>query len=167
MIILMSSLVSATTETINLDIGESFVIRDKNVTLVNINEDDEKVIVCVNNEKAIVEDNEGEKLVNGVYVEVKSVDRNDARLEIERDCEYNDCECESDCNNNLCFAQKEEIIQETQKVEEIKTIENNVNENEEILVIKNTQPQSNNGLLILGIVFLLVIITFIIIKRKK
>jgi|TARA_B100001971_G_scaffold214596_1_gene252999 LPXTG-motif cell wall-anchored protein len=163
----MSSLVSATTETINLDIGESFVIRDKNVTLVNINEDDEKVIVCVNNEKAIVEDNEGEKLVNGVYVEVKSVDRNDARLEIERDCEDNDCECESDCNNNLCFAQKEEIIQETQKVEEIKTIENNVNENEEILVIKNTQPQSNNGLLILGIVFLLVIITFIIIKRKK
>jgi|TARA_Y100000310_G_scaffold9719_2_gene10450 LPXTG-motif cell wall-anchored protein len=168
MTLLMSSLVSATTETINLDIGESFVIRDKNITLVNINEDDEKVVVCVNNKRAIVEDNEGEKLVNGVYVEVKSVDREDARLKIERDCDDNDCECESDCSNNLCVTKKEGTTQETQNIEEIKDIKDNINqEDEEIIVIRNTQSQSNNGLLILGIFILLVIIIFIIIKRKK
>ena len=50
----MVLLVLAKTETVEMKEGESFEIKDKNVTLIKFDPEDDKIIVCVNNEKAIV-----------------------------------------------------------------------------------------------------------------
>jgi hypothetical protein len=101
----MVYLVLAKTETVELKEGESFEIKDKNLTLIKFDPEDDKVIVCVNNEKAIVSDRI-DKSVNGVTIHIKSVKNNYARLELTRRCTSSKCSCEKteeDCSNVECF----------------------------------------------------------------
>lgn len=167
MLILFSSIVNATTETIDLGIGENFVILDKNVTLTAVNDDEEKIIVCVNNQKVIIEDNE-EKLVNGVYIEVERVNSGNARLKIERDCK--DCECDENCNNELCIQpSKEEVFNDADEINEDVNIGTNEIQNDDPIIIRGSKDQQRNNLILgIGIVILIIIILmFIMLKIKR
>ena len=104
-VLLTVFLVLAKTETVELKEGESFEIKDKNLTLIKFDPDDDKIIVCVNNEKAIVSD-EIDKSVNGVTIHIKSVKKDYAKLELTRRCTSSKCSCEKtdeDCSNIECF----------------------------------------------------------------
>jgi len=101
----MVFLVLAKTETVEMKEGESFEIKDKNVTLIKFDPENDKIIVCVNNEKAIVSD-ELDKSVNGVTIHIKSVKIDYAKIELTRSCTSSKCSCEEtseDCSNVECF----------------------------------------------------------------
>ncbi len=156
LLILLSSLASATTETIDLKVGDSFLIRDKNITLINADDDDEKIVVCVNNIKSIVNIDEN-KWVNNVYFDIKNVDKNIARIKIERDCK--NCICDNSCNNDLCF-DKESLNENLETKEEIKE------DNKEILIRKEI-TQADYRLSLIGIFIILAVIIFLILRFKK
>lgn len=105
LIVLLSTLVMATeTRTIDMKMGDSIQLENKNITLINFDDDDEKIIVCVNNFKDIISD---EKRVNDVFIDIKSFNQNSVRLKIEVDCNLDNCECDESCSNDKCFSQKE------------------------------------------------------------
>lgn len=101
----MVCLVLAKTETVELREDESFEIKDKNLTILKLDHENDKIIACVNNEKAIVSD-EADKTVNGLLIHIKSVRQDYARVEVTRRCTSSKCNCEEtpqDCSNIECY----------------------------------------------------------------
>ena len=82
-------------ETVILDKGDSFVIENVNVTLIDYNKKKEKLLVCVDNQRAILSD---DKRINSVYFEIKSFRDNGVRIQLETDCD--DCAIS---DNSECF----------------------------------------------------------------
>lgn len=95
-------LVSAKTEKTTLKIGDSLLIKGSNVTLIDTDDKEDKIIVCINNQKSIVSN---EKIVNGVRVEILNVYNNYSRLRLENPCR--DCICDESCSNELCFEKQQ------------------------------------------------------------
>lgn len=89
----------AKTQTVTLDKGESFVIENINVTLIDYDKGDEKLLVCVNDQRAILSD---DKRVDNVYFEIKSFKSNGVKIVLEADCD--DCEIS---DNSECFSKAE------------------------------------------------------------
>ena len=158
-IILISTLVYATSEVIDLKIGDSFLIVDKNITLINIDDKDDKVILCINNVKVIVNRNL-DKTVNDVIISVRSIDENSTRVKFERKCKK--CVCDDSCLNNLCFPTKIEI-KEIVKVPQQEEILEKVSSKGEI---KKIEEMGNNTSLIIAFIILIIAI-FIILRHIK
>lgn len=97
LIVLLATLVSARTEKITLERYESFRINDKNVTLLNLDKSNDKIVVCVNNVQGIVSK---EKLVNGAMIDLRSVSKDKATLSIEVNSQG---DCTGECDNSLCL----------------------------------------------------------------
>ncbi|MBI2667967.1 hypothetical protein HYX17_04340 [Candidatus Woesearchaeota archaeon] len=161
-LILLGSFVNATTETIDLREGDSFLIRDRNVTIIDTNKDD-KVKICINNLMSIISDND-EKLFNGVYVDIRHIENNITNVRLERNCIERDCSCDENCNNNRCFDKEnkslEDFVPEESKIKE------------EIIVSKKESNISNLGINndiinYLGIFLLLIVFIFILLKFNK
>ena len=55
-ILLLIPLVFAKTNTINLQKGQSFVIENINVSLVEFSNKDDKIVICVNDKKQIIDE---------------------------------------------------------------------------------------------------------------
>src|SRR3989344_5292418 len=97
--VLVGFLVSAVDMSVILDKGESVVIKDKNVSLVDSLND--KILICVNGEKRIIEEGLSKK-VNGVLIEVKKANFEEVSLKLSYRC--GDCLCD-DCSNEVCFVE--------------------------------------------------------------
>jgi hypothetical protein len=98
-LLLCSLPVFAAFDEVSLNVGGSKDIKGVNFTLMRTNVDDDKVVLCVNNQKFIV-DNEGN--FGNAAVRVNDVFDRAANLEIEVTCETK-CNCNEDCNNAACF----------------------------------------------------------------
>ena len=118
--------VSALTKETVLVPNQSFNFSDKNVTLIAIGEDN--IVVCVNNKKGILEDGE---FLNDVEFQINNIQINYVELTLKTGCD--NCVCDENCNNNLCFASviEEEVLEEN--ITEVECIsdddcnDNNVN----------------------------------------
>jgi len=97
--VLVGFLVSAVDMSVILDKGESVVIKDKNVSLVDSLND--KILICVNGEKKIIEEGLS-KRVNDVLIEVKKANFEEVSLKLSYRC--GNCLCD-DCSNEVCFAE--------------------------------------------------------------
>ncbi|MFH1332416.1 MAG: hypothetical protein ABIH63_03995 [archaeon] len=99
-LLLFSLCVFAAFESVGLRIGESREINGVNFTLLRTNEADEKVVLCMNNQKIIASDT---STFGKAIVKVKDVFSNSAALDIEVACDKT-CKCTEDCSNTACFA---------------------------------------------------------------
>ncbi|MEK6856720.1 MAG: hypothetical protein AABX49_01765, partial [Nanoarchaeota archaeon] len=88
----------AKTETVILDREESFVIDGINVTLLDYQKKKEKLLVCVDNQRAILSD---DKRVSQVYFEIVSFRDDGVKIHLEADCD----DCIAD-DNSRCFPEK-------------------------------------------------------------
>ena len=88
---------SAAAKSYTLLRGESVDLDGTNITLLATSTRDDNVLLCVNNQKAIVTDS---RRVGYALIEVDEVDKASARLTIDVDCQ-DDCLC-NDCDNSLC-----------------------------------------------------------------
>jgi len=110
LLILLVPIGLAKTETVELRTGDSRLIEDSNVTLLSINERDNKIIVCVNSQKQILEEKQ-EKTVNNLRIDVKDVKYDYAKLTLDSDCR--NCICNTnECSNAACFSDVKEVIEE-------------------------------------------------------
>ncbi len=91
--------VNAIDMSVVLEKGQSVLIKDKNVSLVDSLND--KSLFCVNGEKKIIEEGLS-KRVNGVLIEVKKANFEEVSLKLSYRC--GDCLCD-DCSNEVCFVE--------------------------------------------------------------
>ena len=113
LLILLVPLASARKETAEFKVGETMLIQNVNVTLLNADEKDNKLVICINSQKGILEEKE-ERKVNNVIVDVREIRQNYAKLILDVDCK--NCACNTaDCSNAACFPKKipEETIKNT------------------------------------------------------
>ena len=108
-LLLIIPIILAKTEKVTMYSGMSRQIENSNITLISLDEKENKIIVCINNEKRILEE-DTERAIGKLIINVKSINLNYVDLELKSDCR--DCACTSGCSNNLCF---QEVKQETVK----------------------------------------------------
>ena len=163
----MLSQAYAATEFVSLDQNESFLIKDKNITLLGISDDEKSVLVCVNNEKAILS---SDKTLNKVGLSLRKANETSARLKISYKCP--NCVCSSDCSNDLCSSKaaseitaneegnesaKQEII--TQKAKNIRITKENPSQ--------ITKEKSASMAIALAFILILFIIFLILIRKHN
>jgi len=88
-----------TSERFSLEEGESIEYNGKKMTLINLDYENERVIVCVNGQKTIL----GEKIktVNDAILDLRTVTMNKADIRMRVNCP--ECECDENCDNTPCF----------------------------------------------------------------
>ena len=160
--LLVSALFVAAQEKVTFIPGKSYVIDDRNITLVRLNEKDETAVFCVNGIKGIVIEDEI-KSVNDVYITATRIDSLTVDTELDYRC--NDCVCGESCNNQVCFEDAEEepsdveIIEEDETEDEVDVIEDDfseeVSEPSEVKVIE----KPNVGMI--GVIFAVLIVVVI------
>jgi len=104
-LILVVSFVSARsyppdTDRFDLEEGQSAQLNGKKITLMNLDYDNERVIVCVNGEKTILSQSRT-KTINGAILDLRQVYLNRAEIKMWVDCP--NCECDESCDNSVCF----------------------------------------------------------------
>ena len=114
LLLVLLPLASAKTSTITLQKEGSFVIDNFNFTLIDLNQKNNNAIICVNNQRFIVNEDD-EKRVNGMLVTARTINAYDVEFRLEADCD--DCEIS---DNKDCFTKKEIIVKEEPKKEVIK-----------------------------------------------
>ena len=135
----------AKSKTVILNKGDSYIIEDINVTMMDYKKKEDKIFVCVDNERSIVKD---EKRVGLVYIEIKSFRADGVKLTLDAKCE--------DCvvgDNSKCFPIKpiaENSEGKNESWEEDVLNETNVNKDQVDVggaKIKEEVKSSYNGLL--------------------
>jgi hypothetical protein len=110
--ILLSSYVLA--EDVTLGLGESYVYNGVNITFAKIDYKNNKILLCANNQKQILEEDqltyfENKSGENFMEIEVNHIDTKDRTIDIDigwvRACDGIYCECVGDCSNNECTIQ--------------------------------------------------------------
>ena len=98
----MISIVYARSVDVTLNIYDSYYKEGVNITLMNIDKNKEKFIICVNGEKHIVTEDGISKDI--FTIRVDDIYKNNVEIEIDIDNKYCDnCKCKGYCNNRRCF----------------------------------------------------------------
>lgn len=160
--------VIAATERNDFSEGESYLLRDKNITVLSLDTDKDKAVVCVNGVKGIVDDGD---VINGVYFDVNSASGHVIKLEMTYSCSGN-CFCDGDeCSNQKCFpssvgsdddSEDDEVIEEPVVVPSSNAVK-------EVKVVRSSQESkvSVAPVLFVGLLILLVLVLLVgLIKRK-
>lgn len=190
LILLVIPLAVALTETHFFFVGDSFEVSGKNVTLIAIGENDEEdvLVVCINNQKGIVNDNQE---FNGVEFNFETIMDNYAELKLKFPSSGT---CDESCSNDLCFSEYQQtqeeptVNDETEEITEsgcsINTECNDNNENTLDKCIENIcvyepfsegyiigEEKQQNFLTTMGIILLFIVIILLLIlffkKHKK
>jgi len=88
------------TKRITLEESQSTDFNGKRLTLLNLDFENEKVIVCVNGKKMILPLRKT-KTVSGAMLELKKVTMNKAEIRVWINCPG--CKCDESCDNSICF----------------------------------------------------------------
>ena len=159
-------LVLGAAETVEFEVEDSYLIKDKNVTLLDINYDEDKVILCINNQKSIFSDDK-DKYFNNMQIDVKSINDDKAKIRIERSC--SNCVCDDSCKNDLCVVTKEdkEVLKETTEKDTSIPKETQESNEKEIIIVSQKPAQQNNSLPLILFLILAIILIFLVVIRKR
>ena len=178
-IIIFAGQVHAKKETNTFSVGESYVFDDKNITVIQIDEDRDKVIVCVNNAKGIVDES---KQINDVYLTIKSASGNSAKIDMTYTCNDNDddCRCNGvECSNDRCVSKVSEVSSSPDITDNSPTIVKpkpvkpsipTSNAVQEVRVVRSVEKSGSSGVGIVFAVLLLIVIVLAVlslIKKKE
>ncbi|MBS3171386.1 hypothetical protein J4449_02110 [Candidatus Woesearchaeota archaeon] len=161
LVILIFLILPVNAARVNLIEGENYYTDGRNITVLGIDNKRDKVLVCINNERAILS-KERQKTVNDVSLLVKTVSDEKIRIDIKVYCE--DCECNENCLNTECIKAGENVEEEIEKeiLGEIELLES-FETNEEI--IENPGLSAANITLALIILVLFTAGLYYLIKR--
>ncbi|MDD5254344.1 MAG: hypothetical protein PHG05_04595 [Candidatus Nanoarchaeia archaeon] len=163
-LIILVSLVLAKTESIDLELGQSYLIDNKNITLLRINPQEDKVILCINNENVILSEDAGKNLRN-IVLELKNIYSNE-KIRLKMDSTCKDCKCDENCLNSNCYKTTAEITGGTTIINEIEQEQKPIE-----LEVKNYKPKivqkETNLLPVTIVIILLIIIALIAIAIRK
>lgn len=160
-LVLFASFVSAEIIDVDLSRWESFEFQGKNITILNLNEDDDKAIICVNNVKTIVSD-EKEKNIEHVSIDLRHVNNGVASLRLDGTCRK--CECDENCANELCGISSDS---QTTEVEEKSENGEVVEEKEQHISLTGEHIEESDFMLLTSFLIIVVVILGIIVFIKK
>ncbi|MDD5331675.1 MAG: hypothetical protein PHE43_02540 [Candidatus Nanoarchaeia archaeon] len=166
LICILSSIVFAKVESIDISKDQSYLAPGHNITLLSLDSKDDKVLLCVNNERIIVS-TDSTKETDNLSIDLKEVYNDEtARLKLETTCKS--CSCDDSCSNELCYPKQEEIIEETNEINDGTTIDT---EKPIEIEVKNYKPAetktSSNGIFIILAILIIIITVGIALSRKK
>lgn len=102
--VLFLSIVSAKTdiktERMELEEGQSMELSGRRLTLINLDYENQRVIVCVNGKRSILSEG-STKNINEAAVDLRKVTQNKADIRMSVYCPG--CECDERCDNSVCF----------------------------------------------------------------
>ena len=116
LVFLLGLLLVSAADRITLFPGKSFLIDNKNITLVQIDDKNDVAIFCVNGVKDIIKDDD-EGYVNDVFIEVIDIKAGIVTIDVDFDCD-GECPCD-DCNNDVCLNGDVEEFMEEDVEEEV------------------------------------------------
>lgn len=103
-LVLFLAVVSAGTDTeterTELEEGQSMEVSGKRLTLMKLDYENQRVIVCVNGKRAILSER-STKNVNDAIINLRGVTKNKADIRMSVNCPG--CECDESCDNSICF----------------------------------------------------------------
>jgi|SRR3989344_5338211 len=157
-ILVFIPIVAAMTEYPELKKGESFLIKDKNITLLGISMDSESVLVCVNNELGIIS---GSKTINNVGISLREITDNEASFKISYKCP--NCVCSDGCSNELCSIKRESDIAVQTQISALPIEPKTIN-----LTSSRQAAESGTSLFVLvALILVIAIPVLILIKKTK
>ena len=150
-LIIMSSLVNAKTVQEDIYENSNLEVPGYNISLLSVGNDQKSIVVCVNNDKQIIDKRE-RKIFEKLRIEPLRIYRDYATVEITYSCQS--CTCNESCSNSLCFKDSPDKINETEKEPEIE---------------ENNQVEQKGDIKIISILlFILVLkLLMILLFRKK
>lgn len=151
------SIAYAITEYATLNQNSSYIIKDKNITLLGISDDEESVLICVNSEKAILSE---DRTINNVYLSLRKVEDGSADIRIEYKCP--NCFCSKECSNELCYKTAKETNTPSKNKTESNAIEKVTSSTIKNIKIRNNELQKNMQDSSLAIAIALILSIFII-----
>jgi len=158
-LILLSAFVNAASLDIELGKGVSYEFQGKNITVLNFNEKDDKVVLCINNVKTIMSRGNN-KVIDNLNINLRGVNNGVAKFRLDGSCR--NCECDENCNNKLCVVSSSDTITST---DEETSIEEN---NEEIyLNAKNEPIEESDFMLLSSVLIIAVVILGVIVFVKR
>ena len=105
-LLLLVPLALAKSESVTLYKGKSEIIENNNLTLLDFDKEDEKMVVCVNNQKGIVSD---DRKIGEVHIDIRSFESEGVRVILDSDCDdcnvgdnldcYDECNLDKDCGD--------------------------------------------------------------------
>ncbi|MBS3150330.1 hypothetical protein J4425_00795 [Candidatus Woesearchaeota archaeon] len=134
---------------------DSYEIAGNNLTLIGIGNDKKSIVICVNNERSIIErGNEIE--ISNLKIEPLTIYDLSAKLKLIYSDE--DRECDESCSNTACLGSVAEEIEEVQaeEIEEVQAEE-----------IEEPRQPSNFTSISLGLMILAVVLLIIFFSKKK
>jgi len=137
----------------------SFVIDNKNITLIRFDTAYGNALFCVNGIKDIIKEDES-KNINEVFIDIFDIGANEVITDIVYKCR--DCICEEDCDNSICFREKEKIIE---KQQETQGKEENITLDYEEKII--TPVTINHSAIIIAILIIIAALLGLIVLWKK
>ena len=112
--VLLSVFASANTVEENLYEKNSLEVPGYNITLLSIANDEKSIVICINNEKKIL-NKKSRLILENLKIEPTYIYEKYAKVKAIYSCI--DCECDESCSNNLCFGEtKNEEFNQTVEV---------------------------------------------------
>ena len=147
--------------------GQDFLIEDKNITLIAINDNEKGAIFCVNGIKNIVDEDDF-NIINDVRIEILRIENGIVSLQADYTCK--DCVCDESCDNSICFVEEPEEVQEQPDEIKEETSENDV-------IPINTEDLENiyvesagigrGGIIFASLIVIILILALIVLWRKN
>ena len=147
--------------------GQDFLIEDRNITLLAINDNEKSAIFCVNGVKNIVDEDDF-NIINDVWIEIIRIENGIVSLQADYTCK--DCVCGENCDNSICFVEEPEEIQEQPEETEEENFE------DEVIPI-NTEELENvyvepigigrGGIIFASLIVIILILALIVLWRKN
>lgn len=148
-LLLVMPLVYARSVDVDLYKNDSYMKDGINITLMNIDKEKNKFIICANGENYIVTESGISR--EHFTIKVDNIKKDKVELNIDIDCK--DCKCEGYCNNKRCFPNPKYVYETKEEQKEEDVIE-------EINV-------GNYTLIVFMIIFVIVLfVAYYVIKKK-
>lgn len=155
--ILFSPYVLGTDATLGL--GENYLYNGANITFTKLDYKDNKVVLCINNQKQILEEDQLAYFANRsgsnfIEIEVDHIDIKDRTIDIDigwtEVCEDVYCECIDDCLNDECKIQMFDQWGSPLNKEPEEEVEENITQP----VVKTEKTKIPNYILIISLVII-------------
>ncbi len=153
LLLLMTPLVYARNVDMTLYEDDSYMKDGVNITLLDINKEKDKFIICVNGKKHIVTE---EGITEKYFViRVDDINKDNVELEIDIDRDCDDCECTGYCNNKRCYSNPKYVPPIKESEQDTKDI------------IEDEVGVGNYALIVFIILFVLILfIAYYVVKKK-
>ena len=164
-LVLGSILTVGAADRATLSIGSSYLIDNKNVTLIRADVTDDVAIFCVNGVKSVVGKNRY-KVVNDVGIDLFSVKSNQLGADLIYKCD-DGCEC-IDCDNSACFKQNEDGLVLEEEIIEASDTDGFRDVVTELGTEENIEPVNvESGGVIMAVLIIIVLILGLVVLWRK